>query len=92
MNMRLEVFIDVFGRVSPKELFTIDKVGEDVDYFNELLKELFVNEYCYGDLYKDYQTGSYIAEFEFISDIDYSYNGVTDNQYLQIKTIYRGMI
>jgi hypothetical protein len=87
MKLELKIFIDIFGTPVPCEEFTYEKVGVDVDFFNELLKELFVEEYCYGDKYTEYNVGTYLAEFEIINDIDYSYDGRTDDTYFQIKKI-----
>lgn len=83
-KLKLTVFVDVFGRVSPTEKFK-DSCPPAEEYQNELLKTLFLEEYCYGDLYTDYSPGFYVAEFDIFDD--YSYQTDECTEYLQIKQI-----
>lgn len=84
IELKLRVFIDVFGRVSP-----VEKISNECpileSYYNDLLRELFVEQYCYGDLYEDLKVGTYVAEFDLYDD--YTWENNECNEYLQIKEI-----
>lgn len=81
-KLKLRVFIDVFGQVTPVDKFR-DSCSETQDYHNFLLGILFKDEHCYGDTYEGFEPGLYEAEFEICNCEPYH----DDIDFIQIKEI-----